>query len=65
MPSERNVQHPAVLIVDELGRQLGLGVQSLGHQLIGWLARAQEEVEDMWAEVQHVRKQETRSYPSD
>jgi hypothetical protein len=43
-------------MVDRLGEQVGRCVSSLGHSILKWVARAREEVDDIWAEAQSLRQ---------
>src|SRR5437764_11326792 len=50
-------------MVDRWGERVGYYATVAGHQLLRLAARAREEVEDIWAEAQSIRRGETVSEP--
>jgi hypothetical protein len=53
--AERPVMDRAEEMVDHFGEQVGQYASQAGQVLNRWLARAREELEDMWAEAQSIR----------
>jgi hypothetical protein len=43
-------------MVDRMGERIGHYTTVAGHGILWFAARAREEVEDIWAEAQHIRR---------
>jgi hypothetical protein len=43
-------------MIDRMGERIGHYAAQLGHHLLRFTARAREEVEDIWAEAQNIRR---------
>ena len=54
-----DTDHPALQraeeLVDHIGERIGYFTHMLGHRLRKASARAREELQDIWAEAQHIR----------
>jgi hypothetical protein len=57
-PVSRPPTERAEELVDHFTERLSYFAGLVGHKILQWVARAREEVEDMWAEAQHLRRGE-------
>jgi hypothetical protein len=56
--SENQPMRRAEELVDQWGERVGHFASQIGQTFQRWAARAREEVEDMWAEAQSIRRGE-------
>ncbi len=55
-PAQEDSMRRAEEMIDNMGEQVGQFAAKLGHQLLRFTARAREELEDIWAEAQSLRR---------
>ena len=55
-PSQRPVMERAEELADHLGDRVGHFASLIGYKIMQWTARAREELEDIWAEAQRIRR---------
>lgn len=55
-PAPDDATRRAEEMIDRVGDQIGQYAKQIGRSLLRLTARAREEVEDMWAEAQSIRR---------